>query len=235
MIKTILFDLDGTLLPMDQEQFVELYFQKLAAKMAYAFDSRQLIRSIWAATEAMIKDQGPERNERVFWKKMEEMYGESILEYVPVFERFYEQEFQEIQKVCLANPESQKIVEALKKKYRLMLATNPLFPQIATYSRIRWAGLDPNDFDLVTTYENASACKPSLAYYENILRDFDLKPEECVMVGNDVDEDMVARKLGMRTFLLTDHLINRSNQNIDLFAHGDFQTLLAYLKTFEED
>ena len=99
MIKTILFDLDGTLLPMDQEQFVELYFQKLAAKMAYAFDSRQLIRSIWAATEAMIKDQGPERNERVFWKKMEEMYGESILEYVPVFERFYEQEFQEIQKV----------------------------------------------------------------------------------------------------------------------------------------
>ena len=88
---------------------------------------------------------------------------------------------------------------------------------------------------MVTTYENASACKPSLAYYENILRDFDLKPEECVMVGNDVDEDMVARKLGMRTFLLTDHLINRSNQNIDLFAHGDFQTLLAYLKTFEED
>ena len=115
MIKTILFDLDGTLLPMDQEQFVELYFQKLAAKMAYAFDSRQLIRSIWAATEAMIKDQGPERNERVFWKKMEEMYGESILEYVPVFERFYEQEFQEIQKVCPANPESQKIVEALKR------------------------------------------------------------------------------------------------------------------------
>jgi len=38
------------------------------------------------------------------------------------------------------------------------LATNPLFPQEATYSRIRWAGLSPSDFEHCTTYENASFC-----------------------------------------------------------------------------
>ena len=34
MIKTVLFDLDGTLLPMDQDNFVKAYFKNLAIKLA---------------------------------------------------------------------------------------------------------------------------------------------------------------------------------------------------------
>lgn len=34
MIKAILFDLDGTLLPMDQDEFTKGYFNLLAAKLA---------------------------------------------------------------------------------------------------------------------------------------------------------------------------------------------------------
>lgn len=37
MIDTILFDLDGTLLPMDQDAFTEYYFKLLAGKMATAW------------------------------------------------------------------------------------------------------------------------------------------------------------------------------------------------------
>ena len=38
---------------------------------------------------------------------------------------------------------------------RAVLATNPIFPAVATRSRIRWAGLEPEDFELCTTYENS--------------------------------------------------------------------------------
>lgn len=49
-----------------------------------------------------------------------------------------------------------------------MLATNPIFPKVATESRIRWAGLQPEDFELYTTYEKTCHCKPNPAYYTDI-------------------------------------------------------------------
>ena len=111
-----------------------------------------------------------------------------------------------------------------------VLATNPLFPAVATESRIRWAGLAPGDFALYTTYENIGCCKPNLAYYAEILRRLNARPEDAVMVGNDTGEDMVAGELGIKTFLLTDCLINKSGADIARWPHGGFDELLAWLE-----
>ena len=117
---------------------------------------------------------------------------------------------------------------------RVALATNPLFPAVATESRIRWAGLLPEDFELYTTYENSSYCKPNLKYYEEILKKLHVKPEECIMVGNDVGEDMITETLGMKVFLLTDCLINKKGVDLDQFPHGNFQQLQKFLEeTFQ--
>ena len=51
------------------------------------------------------------------------------------------------------------------------------------------------------------------------------------MVGNDVEEDMVAEGLGMKTFLLTDCLINRKQEPLDRWPHGSFEELRAWLET----
>ena len=112
----------------------------------------------------------------------------------------------------------------------LTAATNPIFPAIATESRIRWAGLQPEDFELYTTYENSSYCKPNLDYYRQILDKLHLVPEECMMVGNDAGEDMIAKQLGMQVFLLTDCLISKAGADISQYPHGDFAQLDAYLK-----
>ena len=111
----------------------------------------------------------------------------------------------------------------------MVLATNPLFPSIATESRIRWAGLEPSEFDLYTTYENTSYCKPNLDYYRDILKRINCRPEECLMVGNDVGEDMVVEALGMQVFLLTDCLINTQKKDITAYPHGSFEQLLSML------
>ena len=230
-INTILFDLDGTLLPMDQEKFVNGYFKMLAAKLApYGYEPQQLINAILAGIEAMIKNDGSQLNEDAFWKRFVEIYGDKVLADKPVFEDFYKNEFQDARSFCGFNPKAAETVRLLKDKgYRVVLATNPLFPSIATESRIRWAGLEPSEFDLYTTYENTSYCKPNLDYYRDILKRIDCRPEECLMVGNDVGEDMVVEALGMQAFLLTDCLINTQKKDITAYLHGSFEQLLSML------
>lgn len=50
--------------------------------------------------------------------------------------------------------------ELKRRGFGVALATNPIFPSVATESRIRWAGLEPEEFALYTTYENTAYCKP---------------------------------------------------------------------------
>lgn len=230
-INTILFDLDGTLLPMDQEKFVNVYFKMLAAKLVpYGYEPQQLINAILAGIEAMIKNDGSQLNEDAFWKRFVDIYGDKVLADKPVFEDFYKNEFQDARLFCGFNPKAAETVRLLKDKgYRVVLATNPLFPSIATESRIRWAGLEPSEFDLYTTYENTSYCKPNLDYYRDILKRINCRPEECLMVGNDVGEDMVVEALGMQVFLLTDCLINTQKKDITAYPHGSFEQLLSML------
>lgn len=230
-MKAVLFDLDGTLLPMDQEQFTRAYFKGLAAQLApHGYDPAKLIETVWGGTMAMIRNDGSASNETVFWNAFCKVFGEKARADEPIFEAFYRTEFQKIREVCGCDPRAAALVAELKARgVRVILATNPLFPAIATESRIRWAGMEPEQFELYTTYENIGLCKPNLAYYDEILKRQGLTAADCVMVGNDVGDDMVAAKLGMRVFLLTDCLINRENEDLSAYPQGDFDALRAFL------
>ncbi len=231
-IKVALFDLDGTLLPMEQDAFTGDYFKRLAVKLApYGYEPSQLIKDVWAGTAAMVKNDGSVTNEEDFWSKFAETYGEKVYAEKEIFEDFYRNEFQEVRKVCGFNEKAAETVRRLKEMgLRVALATNPLFPRIATESRIRWAGLLPDDFEFYTTYEDSRYCKPNPDYYREVLERAGAAAEECLMVGNDVTEDMVAQDLGMKVFLLTDCLINKEDKDISVYPQGDFDKLLEYVK-----
>ena len=231
-ITTILFDLDGTLLPMDQDEFVRAYFKLLAKKLAgYGYDPQALLGNIWAGVEAMVKNTREYNNEEAFWRTFDKIYGEGVRKDIPLFEEYYRNEFQQVQSVCGFNSESADIIRHVKEKgLRLVLATNPLFPAVATESRIRWAGLQKEDFELVTTYENSKHCKPNPDYYRDIIEEIGVRPEECLMVGNDVNEDMIAESLGMKVFLLTDCLINKEEKDITVYPNGDFGKLIQFIE-----
>lgn len=231
-MKTVLFDLDGTLLPLDQDVFVKAYFGGLGKKLApLGYEPKKLIDGIWAGTGAMVKNDGSATNETVFWSCFSRLMGKDARVDEPVFEDFYRRDFQKVREVCGYDHRAAEIVSFLKDRgCRVALATNPLFPAIATESRIRWAGLEPGDFALVTTYENARHCKPNPDYYRDILESLGEVPENCIMVGNDVGEDMIAEKLGMQVFLLTDCLINGQDADISAYPQGSFPELLEFLK-----
>ena len=232
MIKTILFDLDGTLLPLDQDYFIQCYFKSMTKAMAaHGYEPETFMKVVLKGTAAMAMNDGSITNEEALWRSFNESYGRDTRCDEPLYVQFYENEFQKLQEVCGFHPMAAQLVRDLRKKgYGIILATNPMFPAIATHSRIRWAGLYPEDFDLVTTYENSSHSKPNVAYYRDILETMNLKPEECLMVGNDVDEDMIAETLGMKVFLLTDCLLNRKNKDISGYPQGSFPELAEYIR-----
>ena len=230
--KAILFDLDGTLLPMDQEIFIKAYIGGLVkAALPAGYEPKALANAIHAGTYAMVKNKGERTNEEVFWDYMISVYGKTVIDDLSLFDEFYRTDFQKVKDFCGFEPRMRDLIDLVKsKEFRVVLATNPLFPKIATESRIRWAGLDAGDFEFFTSYENSHYSKPNPDYYREVLAKIALPAEDCVMVGNDADEDTVAEKLGMKVFLLTDCLINRSGKNISKYQSGNIDTLIEFIE-----
>ena len=230
--KAILFDLDGTLLPMDIPSFTKGYFKMLAKRMLpFGYEPERLVRCVWGGTAAMTVNCGPKTNEEVFWDFFEGEYGPGARRDEPEFDRFYREDFDGARPLCGFDAEAAPTVRELKRMgFRVAVATNPFFPKVAVEKRIRWAGLEPEEFELITSYETMHACKPNLLFYEEVLRMMGLSGEECLMVGNDTDEDMPAEKLGCGVFLLTNGLLNASGQDISRWPHGSFGDLLRFVK-----
>ncbi|NMB00748.1 MAG: HAD family hydrolase [Firmicutes bacterium] len=229
-MKTVLFDLDGTLLPMDMEVFMKTYLHELYLKgMQLGYDGNQLVQVVLAGVNAMVNNDGTLTNEQRFWRLFIDHFGGEMDEHIEVFEEFYANEFAKVAKAVRPTPLANEAVQVLKEKgYELVLATNPLFPRIATLERMRWAGLQPEDFVLITTYENSRFAKPNLDYYREILTTIDARAEECLMVGNDVAEDLIVAQLGIQAFLVTDDLIHADGVDYANIPQGNREEMLAY-------
>ena len=146
-------------------------------------------------------------------------------------DEFYRNEFVGAKAACGFTSKVAEVIKLLKEKdIRVVLATNPIFPAVATENRMGWAGLSPEDFEFYTTYESCRFCKPNPKYYEDIVEKLGVDAKKCLMVGNDVEEDMIAETLGMKVFLLTDCLINKESADISAYPHGDFEELIKFLQ-----
>ena len=229
-ITTVLFDLDGTLLPMELEQFTNTYFGLLAKKAApFGYEPKTLVAAVWKGTKAMVKNDGSAPNDRRFWDTFCPLVGveESVLR--PVFDKFYAEEFHGAKAACGENPYAAQAVRGLKAQgYDVVLATNPIFPLVGVRTRLSWVGLAPEDFSLVTTYENSRFCKPNPAYFQEIVEKLGKAPQECLMVGNDGVEDTAAAQVGLSLYLATDCLENGDKVDLSQFPHGSFQDFLTY-------
>jgi len=233
MKTTILFDLDGTLLPIDEKTFVELYFGLMGRYFApLGFDPKTFIQNVWAGTKAMKDNLGPDSNETLFWKVFRTIQPGLPTNIEALFLTFYETQFDLVQPSSSTNPLSNQIVQLAKEKgYRIALATNPLFPKIATLKRLNWAGLHPNDFELITTYETSHASKPSKVYYQEVVQALGVSFEECIMIGNDALEDGITQSFGMDFYLVTDQLINSQHIDVSTYHQGSLKDLLQMIQS----
>jgi len=213
-IRTVLFDLDGTLLHMDMEAFFPDYFALLTAWASPYIKPEEFIPRLMRSTTAMIADCDPARtNREVFLADFFSDLDLSPKTLMPVFNAFYREEFPKLARHARPAPGAREVVEAVLGGGRqAVIATSPVFPRAAISERMRWAGLADLPFDLVTHYENMHFCKPHPEYYGEIASHLDCRPQECLMVGNDVEEDLPAQDVGMRVLLVGPALIHRGHR-----------------------
>ena len=228
---SILFDLDGTLLPMDYDLFTKTYFKELCVKMApLGYEPQALVNAIWAGVKDIVTGGGQSTCEDRFWVKFAQVFGDRVYDDKPVIDDFYTHEFNNASVVTQPTPLARTIVDlGHKKGVKVVLATNPIFPLCAVHSRLNWAGLSPEDFDLVTSYETSHYCKPDPRYYTEFLDKLGLNPKDCLMIGNDVGEDIkAAQSLGISTFLITDCVIGDPGSVTT--PSGSFQDAISFLE-----
>ena len=231
---TVLFDLDGTLIGMDQDEFIRLYFEVMLDKLRHiGYDAETTLEKLENSIRATKRNDGTVTNEVRFWQALDGELGGVPDDLREAVLSFYSDDFSLVLKgSCTAYPRANEVLECAKcKGLRLILATNPLFPAVATYARIRLGGMLPENFEYITAYENSSYCKPNPDYFTELLAKLGVSPEECVMIGNDTRDDFSAHALGIPVFVNTEGLINRDNVDLSLYPHGGFDELISYIES----
>lgn len=207
MIRAVLFDLDGTLLNIRLEAFLADYFGLLGPVIAEmvgdGLKSKQALDAVIAGTDAMSASHPGLTNRDVFEETFLSATGLD-LSAVRAAERltlFYREQFPALRADHGPQVGGREVVtRARQLGLKTALATNPIFPLAAIQERVRWADLDSDFFDVVTSYEIMTACKPLPEYFLQVADSLQVSPRDCLMVGDDPLLDLPAADVGMRTF-----------------------------------
>ncbi len=231
-MNTVLFDLDGTLLPIDMAEFERIYAKELVITFKDIMPPEELGQIVWESTKALVENTEYKTNEEVFMEELSKRTNKDINIFKKKFDYFYDTNFSKLKEAVQDVEAMRKSVNILKQKgYTVAVATNPLFPIKAINYRITWAGFKPEDFIYISCFEKNHYCKPQLKYYEEVLKDLNKLPDECLMVGNDVEEDLIAKKLGLKTYLITNNILHRSKNEIITDYLGEYDDFYKFVKS----
>src|ERR1043165_7682399 len=231
MSLTLLFDLDDTLLNTNLDVFMPAYFQALSAHLANHVEPNVMLRALISGVKLMDESEDPAQTlEDVFDSDFYVKLGISKDKIIHVFDEFYEDVFPLLSKHTQSRPDAVPLIEwALSCGYRVAIATDPLFPRKATYHRLRWAGFDPERFELVSTFEHFHFTKTHPAYYAEVLGRLGWPEGPILMVGNDVARDLMpAHRLGLKTFFIDGE--SASSPGFEA-GRGTLADLRAWLKS----
>ena len=191
MIKSVIFDLDNTLIDF-------LRMKKLSCD---------------AAVSAMV-GAGLDADKEKAINELFELYGQFGMEDKIVFQRLLEKLTGKIDYEVLASgivayrrvragfleayPNVDYVLLKLKaKSIKLGIVTDA--PKLKAWIRLASIKLS-NYFDVVVTFEDTKQLKPSKLPFKAALRQLSLKPEECLMVGDWPERDIKgAKAIGMKT------------------------------------
>ncbi len=204
-LQAVLLDLDNTLILFEEQVFFRHYTKELYASFADLMTPQEFSERLIRSTQMMIHNDGTMTNAEFFIKDFANGTGADQKDLWQRFADFYEQKFEQFQPLMQVHPDARDVVRFIKNRgLKLVIASNPMFPTNVQLARLRWAGLGDIDFDLITSADNTTYVKPRLEYYQQICSAIQVAAPYCLMVGNDPFNDMIAAKIGMKTYLTTD-------------------------------
>jgi len=232
MLLTLLLDLDDTLLDSNFESFIPAYFQALSKHMAERVSPEVMLPALISGTHFMNQSDDPTRTLReVFEADFYPRLGVPKEELVNTIEQFYDEIFPTLGNLTRPRPDAKPFVDwAFAQGFRIAIATDPLFPRKATYQRLSWAGFDPGQFEVVSTFEDFHFSKTHPAYFAEVLGRMGWPEGPILMVGDNFDRDIApARKLGLATY----HLNGNSalGPGIETEGRGTLADLRSWLES----
>ena len=231
MTLTLLLDLDDTLLETNMGAFIPAYFQALSKHLAEYVQPEKMLPALMKGTELMLASEDPTHTlQEVFEAYFYPKLGVPKAQVNHVIEQFYDEIFPSIGSVTKKREGAVELVNwAFSKGYRVAIATDPLFPRKAVYHRIRWAGLDPERFELVSSFETFHFTKSHPAYFAEVLGRLGWPNDPVLMVGNDVDRDLKpAQSLGLKTYHV--HEESASGPGPEAAGRGKLSDLRSWLE-----
>jgi len=202
VLKAVLLDLDNTLLFVDEMEFFLHYLPRVAGAFSDIIPLDEFQGKLVRSAQAFMRNDGKISNKEYFLNEFSSGLPTPKEEIWERFMKFYTSEFDQFRSLVRV-PEGVRevLLELREKNLKLVIATNPVWPLTVQLQRLSWAGIDDLPYELVTSIENMSFCKPRLEYYREVCGKIREEPERCLMVGNDLVNDMVGGKIGMKTFL----------------------------------
>jgi len=231
-IQAVLFDLDGTLVDVDMNQFVQSYLRRLTEHMSDQVNPVRATQTLHHAVAAMFANTDAGRTlESILFEVLQEELAISSEWYVECLARFCQDDLESLRPLVTGHPLSPQLIESsLARGWKVVLATNPIFPRVVVDARVSWGELDGDAFHHVTAYETAHFCKPSPLFFKEILDRLQIPAEACLMVGNDTVHDLAASQVGMQTCLLTPWVIKRPDARFEADWKGRHEELLALIE-----
>lgn len=196
-LDAVLFDLDGTLLDVDGEAFLDAYVEALAGFWG-APEQATFQQLVMAAAVPIFTPHPRQTNGGVFRRHLARYLG---LTEEAVMQRMRDFDNVGVRGIDIPHrpvPGARGCVQAcLELGLRVAVATTPIYTPEVISLRLEWAGLADLPWHLVTHSEIMHACKPHPAYYVEAARLLDAPAAACVMVGDDASQDGPALAAGM--------------------------------------
>lgn len=231
MFNTVLFDLDGTLIDIDKDEFARQYMKSLALYFDDICENQKIYDILTKGTIVMMKNNGEVTNMQAFVSHLKDVVGEDESLYMDRFNEYYRSNFDKLKILAKKKDIMIKSINILKEKgYLLGIATNPMLPIEAMEYRVSWAGLDLSDFEVLTSFEQNKFSKPNKFFYKEIADIMKKRPSEILMVGNDTRDDMVASEIGMNTYFLTDQGKSHDNVSNKIDYSGNSENFYEFVK-----
>jgi FMN phosphatase YigB (HAD superfamily) len=234
MTLTLLLDLDDTLLNTNMDVFIPAYFQALAKELAPQIAPELMFHALMTGTKRMMEsDDFSQTLEQVFNSVFYPQINSSREKTAAALENFYDHVFPTLGGVTTPKPEAKQLIDrAFSQGFRVAIATDPIFPRKATYHRLRWAGFDPEQFELVSSFEHFHFTKTHPAYYAEVLGRMGWPDGPVLMVGNDMDRDIrPAQMLGLATYHVDDELASPSGSEAG--GRGKLADLCSWIESID--
>lgn len=232
-VQAVFFDLDGTLVDVDMDRFVPSYLRRLTERMSDQVSPARAIQALHLAVSVMFANTDAARTlESILLEVLQSEVSITSEQYAASLERFCQTDLEALRPLVTGHPLSSQLVEScLARGWKVVLATNPIFPRAVIDARIAWGDLDGDAFHYVTAYETEHFCKPNPAFFEELLTQLQIPAETCLMVGNDTLHDLSANQVGMQTCLLTPWRIKRPGAHFKADWQGRHEELLAMIES----